>query len=519
MMQVEATRIDLAAMRRPPQQLTESVVVGKDVLELFAGAMYADPLSVYREYVQNAADSLDQARRQGLTAHEVADITIAFDHKERTVTIRDYGAGVTQKEFIRKLTSIGASQKRGTSARGFRGIGRLSGLGYCQELVFRSRASGDPKVKEMRWDGRVLRERLRDASFTGDLGELIQEVAKVAELPGAEYPAHFFEVEMRKILRVRNDVLLNEELVRDYLSQVAPVPFRPDFALGVRIGEWLQERGIAAPIRVRLEDGLGLVYRKHSNQLQLAANAVDSFRDVRFVEYKNSDDELLSAGWVLDHAYAGGIPNKVGLGGIRLRHGNIQVGDANVLAPLFVETRFSQWVVAEFHVLHPRIVPNARRDDFEHTPAYVHLNEHIKDFAREQTETIRQRSDQRAKLKKVRMALQYHEGWFGKAKDQAKPVLAAAVAERAHQFLGDAQRALAKLKSAAAGREEAERLVSRATNDFNQWQRENKRRFKTVDPIQHAALSAILASSFRQDSAVQLASEVVSAMSKAKRAT
>jgi hypothetical protein len=35
---------------------------------------------------------------------------------------------------------------------------------------------------EMRWDGRVLRERLREATFAGTLGDLIREVAEVSEI-------------------------------------------------------------------------------------------------------------------------------------------------------------------------------------------------------------------------------------------------------------------------------------------------------------------------------------------------
>jgi hypothetical protein len=266
------SRIELSALRRPPQGIEETVVIGKDVLELFAGAMYADPLSVYREYVQNAADSLDIARREGLPPREDADIVITFNHTERAVTIRDYGFGVPAGEFIRRLTSIGASQKRGTAARGFRGVGRLSGLGYCQELVFRTRSHLDGKVKEMRWDGRVLRERLRDGDFKGELQDLIREVAKVSDLPGAEFPPHFFEVEMRKLLRVKNDVLLNEDAVREYLGHVAPVPFATEFKLGESIQRWLEDRGVSAPIRISLQDGRGFVTRKQSNQFNLSGN-------------------------------------------------------------------------------------------------------------------------------------------------------------------------------------------------------------------------------------------------------
>ena len=36
----------------------DDIVIGKDVLELLSTSMYVDPMTIYREYVQNAADPL-----------------------------------------------------------------------------------------------------------------------------------------------------------------------------------------------------------------------------------------------------------------------------------------------------------------------------------------------------------------------------------------------------------------------------------------------------------------------------
>ena len=45
------------------------------------------------------------------------------------------------------LLSFGNSpKKRGTDARGFRGIGRLAGLAYWSELVFTSKCAGENKI-------------------------------------------------------------------------------------------------------------------------------------------------------------------------------------------------------------------------------------------------------------------------------------------------------------------------------------------------------------------------------------
>ena len=71
------------------------IMVGKDVLELLSSAMYVDPLSIYREYVQNAADAIDEARANGVLPSSTAgQVDIRIDSERRAITIRDNGAGI-----------------------------------------------------------------------------------------------------------------------------------------------------------------------------------------------------------------------------------------------------------------------------------------------------------------------------------------------------------------------------------------------------------------------------------------
>src|SRR5258708_776162 len=121
----------------------ERIVIGKDVLELVSSAMYVDPLTIYREYVQNAADAIDDARAAGLYGKGSKGIVrIDLDAGQRRVVIRDNGIGICWEDFGSRLSALGASAKRGGTARGFRGVGRLAGLGYAQRLIFRSRTDG-----------------------------------------------------------------------------------------------------------------------------------------------------------------------------------------------------------------------------------------------------------------------------------------------------------------------------------------------------------------------------------------
>src|SRR5689334_15907703 len=71
----------------------DEIVIGKDVLELLSSAMYVDPMTIYREYIQNAADAIDDARRLGsIGAAERGRVDISVDPSTRSVRIRDNGS-------------------------------------------------------------------------------------------------------------------------------------------------------------------------------------------------------------------------------------------------------------------------------------------------------------------------------------------------------------------------------------------------------------------------------------------
>lgn len=44
----------------------DRIVIGKHTLESLTSGMYSDPYVVYREYIQNATDSIDEAVACGI---------------------------------------------------------------------------------------------------------------------------------------------------------------------------------------------------------------------------------------------------------------------------------------------------------------------------------------------------------------------------------------------------------------------------------------------------------------------
>jgi hypothetical protein len=407
---------------KPKTLIDSDIVVGKDILELLANAMYVDPLTIYREYIQNAADSIDEARQTGL-AMDDPKIVITLDHANRTVRIRDNGESIPNSEFVKRITAIGASHKRGSNLRGFRGVGRLSGLGYCQELVFRGKAEGDSKIIEVVWNSRALKEKIRDLNYAGSLIDIIREIVTYTETPATDKAERFFEVELRKVGRLKNDLLMNEQAIRSYLSQVAPVPFHPDFSFGVEIQSFLTDRGIRPPIRIELNDNAGPIFHRARNTIEFNPKTTDTLRGIEFTEITGDDGELAAFGWIGDHAYMGAVPKRLGLAGIRLRAGNIQVGDETLLAQLYPEQRFANWTIGDIHVASKKIIPNGRRDDFEHTVHYTWLQSELSTRTGELAHRIRTRSQQRQRLRNVQIHFQAIDGWFGLAQKPETPLL------------------------------------------------------------------------------------------------
>lgn len=367
------------------------LVVGKDILELLTTSMYVDPMCMYREYVQNSADAIDLARTAGLTRASGL-VEIRVDQAKRAVFIRDDGAGLGKDQFVPQLTALGSSKKRGTGARGFRGVGRLAGLAFCQELVFRSRQDGEATVHELRWDSREVRNLLRSAEYSSDLRDVVARTIETREVPGRNWPERFFEVELRGVIRHRDDRLLNEQAVAHYLGQVSPVPFSAEFQFGEQIQSFLESHRVRLGA-VKLEiAGYGKVYRPHRNSILVGKGGETQFQELSTIYTPGRDGNAAAATWILHHDYRGALPSNSLVEGWRLRCGDIQIGDNALLQGLFPESRFNAWCVAETHVLDARILPNGRRDHFEQNAHYFDLINHLAPQAREIAQRCRNSS-------------------------------------------------------------------------------------------------------------------------------
>jgi len=107
---MSAALINMHTPETPWSFHDQPIIVGKDILEVLSNAMYVDPLAIYREYIQNAADAIDEARRTSVfSTKKTGTVEIEIDIEKRTVIIRDNGTGISAADFESRLTSFGAS--------------------------------------------------------------------------------------------------------------------------------------------------------------------------------------------------------------------------------------------------------------------------------------------------------------------------------------------------------------------------------------------------------------------------
>ena len=94
---IEVTQVDDAKAKKKTSLETGEAFIGKDILELISVSMYVEPLTLYREYIQNAADSIDQAVENGLLPTMAdGEIRVEVRQAERTIRIIDNGEGISR---------------------------------------------------------------------------------------------------------------------------------------------------------------------------------------------------------------------------------------------------------------------------------------------------------------------------------------------------------------------------------------------------------------------------------------
>jgi len=341
-----------------------SFKAGIYLLENLTSGMYNDPLSIYREYIQNAVDSIDIGLIKGRDVPMAVHIDL--DPFKRQITIRDNGIGIPSEIAEEVLSSIGSSNKNDQALRGFRGIGRLGGIAFSDKAIFRTKAAGEKIESIQTWDCLKLRNLIDTKDNSLSFKQFFNIVTEFSWQNGKHPDDSYFEVTLEGVSSFRNHIF-DLETISGYLSQVAPVPFNyDDFSHGNSIDKYLQENlGSYKSYNIILNGNK--IYKPYSSYIKtsMKKGGTDIIENIRFCRIKGRKEEALAYGWYGSRKnLLGSIKRGERYSGIRVRSGNILIGDSHLLDRCFREERFNSYMIGEIHVESPNLIPNSRRDDF-----------------------------------------------------------------------------------------------------------------------------------------------------------
>jgi len=380
--------------------------IGHQMLDIITSGMYDDPLMVYREYVQNSVDSIDLAVNQGKFSESDGRISIRISGQTRSVFIEDNGFGLPNPTAINILMNLGYSPKEGSAQRGFRGIGRLGGLAYCDLLRFETRSSREEKIAVVEWDRRLLDDLLTKMNQRVSLDKVVANIIKASYRPPSQNdPEHFFRVEMKDVHKFHSDILMNIKKVKEYLSQVAPVPYdNLNFSFTEKLQNYFTNIQGYRNYQITLNGEP--ILRPYSDRIQISTNVTDEIKDIECFEFSDTDGVPLALGWYAQTNFRGSLPPHVTMRGIRVRQGNIEIGNEFFLSNIYAERRFATWNIGEIQVWNHNIKPNARRDGFEQTLSYERFLEQANVLGRSLSFLCRKYSSDRSTSYRVERKLQ-----------------------------------------------------------------------------------------------------------------
>jgi len=336
---------------------------GMYLLENLTAGMYTEPMSIYREYIQNAVDSIDLSIPTGRKA--LTKVNIILEPFAQKITISDNGAGIPSNVAQQILSSIGSSSKTGSSARGFRGIGRLGGIAFSDKAVFRTKAKGENIESIQEWDCKKLRNLLLDPKVVSkSLKNSFQEITRFTQRNSRKPKDSYFEVTLYGVSSFRNQIM-DIEKIRNYLSQVSPVPFNPnDFTYSREIDTFLASN-LSHYGKYNITLNGDQIYKPYRDEVRLTKRGFDHIDNIKFFEIRLKEENPVAYGWYgVRHDFLGSIIKGDITSGIRVRAGNILIGDAHQLDSCFREARFNSYMIGEIHVDSGDLLPNSRRDDF-----------------------------------------------------------------------------------------------------------------------------------------------------------
>ena len=354
---------------------------GGFVLETLTVGMYGEPRNAIREYIQNGFDSVQRAIDELKILHPASGlIEISLAENKSGLTIRDNGAGLNTKTAVDTLTRVGASSKNPRKYAGFRGIGRLAGIAFSDTVTFSTKAAGEPLMSTVVIDGRAMREAMAPGvASRKSATDLMRTYVRAFTSDVLDSNEHFFEVRLDGFTDPPSECV-SLDAMEQFVSQIAPVPYRHDFPYRDRLSEHAEKSNIPIEeVRITIRETPGEskdVNKRYGARYEFESGEVE-LNDCAF--YWSKSDAWWA--WVGKKAESGSYTDKL-VSGLRVRVRNIQIDGTTLVSEIFRDhaksyVRFQDYFLGEVFVRPSAVVPNARRDGFEEDSAWRRIRKEL----------------------------------------------------------------------------------------------------------------------------------------------
>jgi len=383
-------------------------IIGKNLLDSLVLKLYSESLSIYREYIQNACDSIYEAVKKGiLESVDKGCVAITIKPHLKRVSIRDNGTGISTENAVSTLMDIYHGSKDGITSAGQYGIGRLSGGGYCRKLIFATSVKGEDKETRLTIDVERLRSILKDDNDDRSAEDIMKEICSV-DYSIAVSNDHYLEVTLEDVF-LHQEKLLDVEVVKKYVQLVAPIDYTVSFKQLMKCScnnEWSSEEAkrirhinVSVNEDIDIKKGYGYVIKSTG----------DAIESLRFFRVEDRNFGQLAWGWYAVTPFTVAIPETDPMRGIQLRKHNIAL-DRSFVDKLFSETRGNSYFYGEIFINNNNIVPNSGRDGLAPSAEAEALSECLKKYFKTLKATYTLANTLKNRLKDLREALEKFYG-------------------------------------------------------------------------------------------------------------
>lgn len=349
---------------------------GAEIISILTRGMYLDPKDALREYVQNGVDA--------------GANTIYVKIRQNSIIVEDNGHGM-DTITIRKAVRLGVSDKIPSKDVGFMGIGIYSSFHLCDELIIYSRTKEEGPNKIV-FNFKLMRnilEEQKKARFNGTLDEeklidlqtLLEYYIELIPIKEEDFTKVGTRVEMIGVEPEFYKGISKFEEVANYLQQVVPLPFDPNFKWGkiieMKIHDICKEHNAIFEIitlNLQVNEKQEELYRPYKN----TSFGGEPLKPI-FYQLKNNM-EFFGVIWGCLNSKRSAV-RKHDLRGFLIRKQGFAIGNRHDLVKYFGKATLFNRYIGEVILVHPRLLPNASRTDFEYSPLRVSFYDCLRDIA------------------------------------------------------------------------------------------------------------------------------------------